>query len=241
MVAQWNHCITYAKGEYLILASDDDVYHPEYLETFVPLIRKYPSVNIFRPRVLRVGENKTIFGTEGFLPEWTSQIEFISCWFRGYVKSGVPFYLFKRTALIENGGFCNYPSAWYTDDATAISMAVNGIVSTDKNLFYFRESSINISSQRNDNNILRKKLEATIKFYKWLQTTLCACTPADSVEEFYINESLNHTITRKEEHITYLLAQSKLKYSWKNYLPLLRNHHISVKRMMRILIKKFIF
>ena len=28
LVAQWNHCLEYAKGEYVILASDDDVYSP---------------------------------------------------------------------------------------------------------------------------------------------------------------------------------------------------------------------
>ena len=32
LVAQWNHCLEYAKSDYVILASDDDVYMPNYLE-----------------------------------------------------------------------------------------------------------------------------------------------------------------------------------------------------------------
>lgn len=42
LVAQWNHCITYAIGEYLILASDDDVYHPDYLGKMEVLLYKVP-------------------------------------------------------------------------------------------------------------------------------------------------------------------------------------------------------
>ena len=41
----------------MILASDDDVYSPEYLERMNELVDKYPSVNVFRPRVKRIDEN----------------------------------------------------------------------------------------------------------------------------------------------------------------------------------------
>ena len=44
----------YAIGEYLILASDDDVYHPDYLEKMDVLVDKYPEVNVFRPRVQEI-------------------------------------------------------------------------------------------------------------------------------------------------------------------------------------------
>ena len=38
LVAQWNHCLEYANGEYVILASDDDVYSPLYLEKMDELV-----------------------------------------------------------------------------------------------------------------------------------------------------------------------------------------------------------
>ena len=38
LVGQWNKCLSYAEGEYVILATDDDLYAPEFLKTFVPLI-----------------------------------------------------------------------------------------------------------------------------------------------------------------------------------------------------------
>ena len=30
LVAQWNHCMQYASGEYFVLAADDDIYHTEF-------------------------------------------------------------------------------------------------------------------------------------------------------------------------------------------------------------------
>ena len=61
LVSQWNHCLEYAKGEYIILASDDDVYFPQYIEKMVALVQKYPEVNVFRPRVQRIDEKGEIF------------------------------------------------------------------------------------------------------------------------------------------------------------------------------------
>ena len=36
LVEQWNHCIEYANGDYLVLAADDDLYQPDFVkECFV--------------------------------------------------------------------------------------------------------------------------------------------------------------------------------------------------------------
>ena len=47
LVSQWNNSIAYARGEYLILASDDDVYSPLYLEKMDALTEKYPNKTIW--------------------------------------------------------------------------------------------------------------------------------------------------------------------------------------------------
>ena len=65
LVAQWNHCFEYAKGEYIILASDDDIYFPPYLEKMNKLVEKYPNVNVFRPRVQKINASGEIIGIEG--------------------------------------------------------------------------------------------------------------------------------------------------------------------------------
>lgn len=43
LVEQWNHCISYAKGDYIVLSSDDDVYAPEYLKECISLALKNAS------------------------------------------------------------------------------------------------------------------------------------------------------------------------------------------------------
>ena len=32
LVRQWNHCITFATGDYIVLAADDDLYKPTFCE-----------------------------------------------------------------------------------------------------------------------------------------------------------------------------------------------------------------
>lgn len=76
LVAQWNHCITFAKGEYLILASDDDVYHPDYLEKMNVLVDKYPKVNVFRSRVQHMNADGFIRGESEVLDEYLSYVFF---------------------------------------------------------------------------------------------------------------------------------------------------------------------
>lgn len=234
LVAQWNHCITYAKGDYLILASDDDVYHPDYLMTFIPLIEKYPAVNVFRPRVQYIDGEGHICVVEGLIPEWASQIEFIYSWTRGFIGRGIPFYVFNREALIQNGGFLNYPVAWYADDATVISMIHNGIVTADTFQFSFRYSGISISTKKNDLVMLKKKLKATIMFYDWLQETSRECIATNDVDEFRLKYIIENNRGNRAKEIELLLLVSKLKDCLKVYRKLVRDGYISYKRLLWI-------
>ena len=164
LVAQWNHSISYAQGDYLILASDDDVYDSRYLEKMDMLISKYPEVNVFRSRIQQIdAENNTIY-IFAYLPEFTSQSEFCYYWMANYIGSGIPYYIIKREALLNIGGYVNFPSAWYSDDMTILSLSNNGVVSSPDILFSFRMSGLNISSVKNDSRLLRNKILATAKF-----------------------------------------------------------------------------
>lgn len=165
LVKQWNHCLTYAKGEYIILASDDDLYTPNFLSTFIPLIKKYPKVNVFRARSLDIDGNGNICGTDSYYKEYLETNEFRYLWFIG-VKGGIANYIFKRNKLLSMGGFVNFPLAWGSDEATILQMANNGIVTTNDYLFKFRWSGINISSNNKDCFQIQK-LKARIYFCQW--------------------------------------------------------------------------
>lgn len=212
LVAQWNYCITYAKGDYLILASDDDVYHSDYLEKMDVLINKYPEVDIFRPRVQCVdSDGKPVNGDtnveDKLTCEYLSQMDLVYLRCKGDVLSGIPYYIFKRLALLEKGGFLNFPAAWFSDDATIIRLAQNGLVSHGDILFSFRMSGQNISSVLNNYQMLSKKLLATELFYRWFAAQLDAMRiKANDVPEVYYNLR-----EAKLRHMVWLICCSERK------------------------------
>ena len=79
LVAQWNYSISYARGKYLVLASDDDIYSLEFLEKMDTLVQKYPETKVFRPRVKRVDNSGKILLIEGFEGEFLTKIEYLIC------------------------------------------------------------------------------------------------------------------------------------------------------------------
>ena len=147
LVAQWNHCLEYAQGEYVILASDDDVYFPHYLEKMDVLVCKYPDVNVFRPRVQIIDEQGELKSVCGCIAERVSIFEYWCYW--GTVGSAIGHIIFRRSSLCEKGGFVNFPMGWCADDATILMMGDRGICFEREILYSFRNSGENISSKLN--------------------------------------------------------------------------------------------
>ena len=166
LVANWNHCIQFAKNDYIILATDDDYYEPDFLSEAVRLIGKYPHTNIIRSGVKKVDENNKILDIEFPLKEFMDNWEFALCWAKGYMISCVSNYIFNREALVSKGGFISFPHAHFSDDATALAMAEYGIANIQKNCMNFRMSSINLSNQGNY-KLAIQQVHATDDFMSW--------------------------------------------------------------------------
>ena len=194
LVAQWNHCLEYATGEYVILASDDDIYYPLYLEKMDNLVCKHPNINVFRPRKMYVDGNGNITSVEGFLKELVTRLEFIYSWVNNWIGGGIPHYIFRRTALLEIGGFSNYPIAWFSDDSTVLRLSENGLVASDEVLFAFRMSGINICSSVHTKEVLLKKIKATEVFHKEILKIIINSTTNDAVSTFIKKQLLSWKI-----------------------------------------------
>ena len=184
LVGQWNKCLSYAEGEYVILATDDDLYAPEFLKTFVPLIWEYPSVDIFRARVLQVNSNNEILAIDRCYKQYLSSVEFYYHMLHG-MKGGIPQYIFRREALVNKGGFVNFPKAWASDDATALMMSGNGVVTSQEHIVRFRNSGINISS---DSSLGTEKTKARLMFAEWLRNNVPENEINDEFGRFYRKE-----------------------------------------------------
>lgn len=166
LTAQWNKCLSYAKGEYVILATDDDVYDTNYLLKMDQLVCKYQECDAFRPQVMIVDDKLNIKDIDGYMPEFCDKTVFLYYFLKRHINTGIGFWIFRRSRLLKNGGYYEMPLAWCSDDITAIVMAENGVCFYPQPLYRFRHSGESISTKRNSSIELKKKLCAMQLFRK---------------------------------------------------------------------------
>jgi len=165
LVAQWNHSITFARGEWVILAADDDVYCPDFCESVSALAECYHEIDLIRSRVEVIDKNSDYRWNDREFPEFSSCYEYLNNWLSGKVFTCIGNYVFRREALLNAGGFVNFPHAFCSDQATPIQLAEKGVANTKNLCFKFRESGTNLSGSK---LYLKDKLTAMMEFYDWL-------------------------------------------------------------------------
>lgn len=208
LVSNWNKCIKYAKGEYVILASDDDIYSPFFLQQVDERIKDYPDVDIIRSRVNRIDSDGIITDIEQIYKPFMPFSEFVFYWSKGIINC-IANYAFKRTVLLDAGGFVDMPCAWYSDDITIVNMSVNGIATTDDALFYFRTSDKSISWTFNQETI-RKKWKANGMFYQWFNDTIIPkmrTLPQNDLEILYQKNAIFNVRNRVKTMYSQLIAR----------------------------------
>lgn len=207
LVNHWNYLVSICNSDYLIMASDDDVYNPLFLEKMDKLVNNYPDVNIIRARVQRINKEDVIISKEDIFEEYQSELETIHSVFCGNYIGCIGNYVFKTSALKNIGGFIYLPYAWFSDMLTAIAMSNNGQANTKEILFSFRLSNQNISDTIKNRYMDRKKLSATISFHKWMGQYM---SKIDYQESLY-NSNMYNEIISGYTHRAY--SQSG-DYSW---------------------------
>lgn len=60
VVENWNKCLNYAKGEYVICMGDDDRLLPNCLEEYSKLIEKYPGIGLLHGWTELIDENSNV-------------------------------------------------------------------------------------------------------------------------------------------------------------------------------------
>ena len=166
LVRQWNHSISFAAGEYVVLAADDDKYKPEFCEEMLRLAEKYPEVDLIHSSVEQIDEDGHHLWDDSILPEYTSKYEYLNWWLTGRSFTCVGNFAFKRSALMAMGGFMDFPCAFGSDIATPISLSKNGVANTQQMLFCFRQSEQHLSS---DSSRFKEKLEAISQLSEFLR------------------------------------------------------------------------
>lgn len=243
LVAQWNHCLEYAQGDYIILASDDDIYHPEYLEKMDILVNKYPEVNVFRPRIQIIDENNCIKRTYEGCNEKISTIEYIYYLHRDIIGSAISYYIFNKKALLEIGGFINFPRAWGSDDATVMAISLKGMAFEKNVLFSFRMSGKNISTCY-DFKTIKSKIYATNKYYDFVQTLTSQLKITNDHERILYNYIIKDLKSLMQRNIRFQIDNALLIDAIKCIVITTNSKWATplfiIKRVYRLFLKKLI-
>lgn len=147
VVDNWNICLSYAHGDYVICMGDDDRLLPNCLEEYSELIEKYPDLDIYHGMTEIIDENSKVTNIQEARPEREGMYSMISGRLRNSRLQYIGDWLFKRTALERQNGYVNMPMAWGSDDLTAYTIAKNkGVANTQIPVFQYRISSLTISN-----------------------------------------------------------------------------------------------
>lgn len=225
LVSCWNKLLSYAEGEYIILASDDDVYELNFLEEMDKLAQKYPEVDLLRARVRRIDDKGEILAEDALYKEHGDSIDYI---YQKHFNNGITCmacFVFKTEALKSEGGFEYLPVAWHSDDASSLKVCKNGIANSSQILFNFRTSSVNISGRKITSKDALEKAKATLLydsfFHKFINEIKSEKSPLKPIQERKINFAQKH-----HDDFSYTMSRTyatlcNIKDFWKlnKYVP----------------------
>lgn len=171
LVSHWNMLVDLCDTEYLIMASDDDIYEPAFLQEIDDLVKKYPLINVLRAKAKRIEDN-TVSEIDNDIPEYLSQEEFLPYFGLKPMVHCLANYVFRTSELKSKGYFPDFPKAGYSDSAAAMLLSNNGIATTHNVLFTFRISKENLSSTNGYQKYSEEGIRACVMFADWYKNTI---------------------------------------------------------------------
>ena len=169
VVDNWNICLSYAKGDYVICMGDDDRLMPNCLEEYSKLMDKYPGLNIYHGMTEIINERSEVYNIQEARPEREGVYSMISGRLRNHRMQFIGDWLLKRSTLEEIHGYVKMPMAWGSDDLTAYTLAMDGgVANTQIPVFQYRVNSLTISNSGN----FREKVKTQYKVFGLIEKIL---------------------------------------------------------------------
>lgn len=187
VVNNWNHCLSYATGDYVICMGDDDCLKPRCLEVYNSLIEENPGIGILHgwTEIINNDSEPYLMTTHRCYKESAMSL----LWHRmfAYHAQFIGDFCFKRESLVNRGGFYYFPLAWGSDEISSILAAEeNGIINTQEIVFQYRRTPITITQSGN----IPEKIEAFNKKIEWIQRYVTE-KREDTIDELYRNEIIS--------------------------------------------------
>ena len=168
LVNHWNQLVEQCDSDFFVMASDDDVYNPDFLAEVDRLVSKYPEVDVVRARAQMINDAGEPTAREDIFDECQTELEAVNAIFCSRYIGCIGNYVFRTSALKQAGGFVYQPYAWFSDLLTVTNLLYKGQANTKDVLFSFRLSGENISSTAKNKRMDRMKLAATIGYDEWM-------------------------------------------------------------------------
>lgn len=146
VVDNWNKCLSYATGDYVICMGDDDKLLPNCLEEYIKLINLFPKLGVYHGWTEIIDEYSHIIRMQEARPLKESVYSMIWHRWHGRIQY-IGDFLFDTQLLRSNGGFYKMPMAWGSDDISSYIAATNtGIANTQVPVFQYRVNSQTITN-----------------------------------------------------------------------------------------------
>ena len=182
VVGNWNKCLEYARGEYIICMGDDDKMLPNCLSDYVELINKYPDLDIYHTRTEIIDEDSKVIDMQIPFPEYESVFSMIWNTWKGrdqYIGD----FLFKTESLRRCGGFYDLPYGWSSDKISEFRAAISkGVANTQKPGFQYRKS---IQTITNSSNTQRERYISLVKEKEWYENFIRQNFPITNEDKVY--------------------------------------------------------
>ena len=234
VVDNWNICLSYATGEYVMCIGDDDNLKPRCLQDFADLIEKYPQLDLFHARSEIIDDDSNFVMTLELRPEWESVYSLIY----NPRNTHLGDWLFKTETLRRNGGFYKLPYGWQSDDISAfIAAASHGVANTQEIGFQYRGNGLSIS---HDLTCIEDKIEAVRFSIDWRLKFVENSLP-NNAEDQKLKELIKKTALSVGNHdIDDMIEFDIRKHFWNRswfWLHMRKKHGVSFYRYIRCVLK----
>lgn len=199
VVDNWNICLSYAVGDYVICMGDDDRLLPTCLEEYSKLIDKYPNLNIYHALTEIIDDKGNVCKIQEPRPEYEGMYSMIYGRLNNHRLQFIGDWLFKRDWLIANKGYVKMPLAWGSDDLTAYYAAKEkGVANSQQPLFQYRVNPLTITNGGNS----RLKYRIYQKLYFIIRNDLLKLQNANiDVKEKVYKKSIEVIVDKAERKL----------------------------------------
>ena len=183
VVDNWNKCLGYSTGDYVLCMGDDDRLLPDCLKEYFALICKYPGLGLYHGWTELIDQNSDFYDIQPPRPEYEDVFSLIWNRWNNRELQFIGDFLFDADLLKKNNGFYYLPLAWGSDDISAvIAASKSGVANTQKIVFQYRVNPYTITNSGNYD----VKVDAILRERKWYIRFLSNSSPKTEIENKYL-------------------------------------------------------